>query len=47
MSGKISTAIAAGAEKVELLLHDEVSWPTVAVARQLSLMMDDWTAASY
>ena len=39
--------VSAGAEKVELLLHDEVSWPTVAVARQLSLMMDDWTAASY
>lgn len=41
------TAIAAGAEGIESLLHDEVNWPTVAVADQLNLMAQDWAAAGY
>ena len=41
------TAIAAGAEGIESLLHDEVNWPTVAVADQLNLMAQDWAAAVY
>lgn len=41
------TAIAAGAERIESLLHDQVNWPTIAVADQLNLMAQDWAAAGY